>query len=68
MRKVRRMKSAKLPLRTVQELIGKVPDEHPKIRNAGGGRKPVLDFQPRKIDEQISGRIAVHHTAGDPDG
>lgn len=26
---------AKLPLRTVQELIGKVPDEHPKIRNAG---------------------------------
>ena len=55
---------AKLPMRTVQKLIGKVPDEHPKIRNTGGGRKPYWISNP-EIDEQFLG-VLRDHTAGDP--
>ena len=55
---------AKLPMRTVQERIGKVPDERLKIRNAGGGRKPYWISNP-EIDEQFLS-VLREHTAGDP--
>jgi len=33
-----------LPMRTIQESIGKVPSAFPGIRMVGGGAKAVLDF------------------------
>jgi len=55
---------AKLPMRTVQALIGIVPDKRPKIRNAGGGRKRYWISNP-EIDEQFLS-VLRDHTAGDP--
>lgn len=53
-----------LPIRTVQERIGKVPDEFPKIRKSGGGRKLYWVSRP-EIDEQFLS-VLRDHTAGDP--
>ncbi|WP_286818201.1 hypothetical protein [Desulfobacter sp. UBA2225] len=53
-----------LPMRTVQKRIGKVPDESPKIRITGGGRKKYWVSNP-EIDEQFLG-VLRDHTAGDP--
>ncbi len=53
-----------LPMRTVQERIGKAPDERLKIRKSGGGRKPYWISNP-EIDEQFLS-VLRDHTAGDP--
>ena len=53
-----------LPMRTVQEHIGKAPAEFPKIRKSGGGRKPYWFYNP-EIDEQFL-NVLRDHTAGDP--
>ena len=53
-----------LPMRTVQKRIGKVPEKCPKIRKAGGGRKPHWITHP-EIDEQFL-NVLREHTAGDP--
>lgn len=53
-----------LPSKIVNEKIGKSPDEHPKIREAGGGRKIFFISHP-EIDEQFLS-VLHDHTAGDP--
>ena len=53
-----------LPMRTVQERIGKAPAESSKIRKSGGGRKPYWFFNP-EIDEQFLS-VLRDHTAGNP--
>ena len=53
-----------LPSRIVNEKIGKSPKESPKIRKAGGGRKPYQVKHP-DIDEQFLS-VLRDHTAGDP--
>ncbi len=53
-----------LPMRTVQESIGKTPAEFSKIRKSGGGRKPYWFSNP-EIDEQFLS-VLRDHTAGDP--
>lgn len=53
-----------LPMRTVKEIIEKAPSDSPKIRKAGGGRKPYWISNP-KIDEQFLS-VLREHTAGDP--
>ena len=53
-----------LPMRTVQEKIGKAHSSSPKIRKTGGGRKPYWVSYP-EIDEQFLG-VLRDHTAGDP--
>ncbi len=53
-----------LPMRTVQKRIGKVPEESPRIRKTGGGRKKYWVSNP-EIDEQFLA-VLRDHTAGDP--
>ncbi|MEA2058968.1 MAG: hypothetical protein U9P10_00205 [Thermodesulfobacteriota bacterium] len=53
-----------LPMRTVQECIGKAPAESRKIRKSGGGHKPYWVSNP-DIDEQFMS-VLREHTAGDP--
>ena len=53
-----------LPMRIVQEIIGKIPVDFSKIRKVGGGRKPYWISHPQ-IDEQFL-CVLREHTAGDP--
>ncbi len=53
-----------LPMRAVQERIGKSAAKFPKIRKSGGGRKPYWVSNP-EIDEQFLS-VLREHTAGDP--
>lgn len=53
-----------LPMRTVQECIGKEPAKSSKIRKSGGGRKPYWFSNP-EIDEQFLS-VLRDHTAGNP--
>jgi len=55
---------SELPMRTVQERIGKVPEKSPKIRKTGGGRKKYWISNP-EINEHFLG-VLRDHTAGDP--
>ena len=55
---------SELPMRTVQERIGKVPEKSPKIRKTGGGRKKYWVSNP-EINEHFLG-VLRDHTAGDP--
>jgi len=56
--------STGLPMRTVQERIGKIPSDSTQMRKIGGGRKPYLISHP-KIDEQFLS-VLREHIAGNP--
>ncbi len=55
---------SELPMRTVQKRIEKVPENSPKIRKIGGGRKKYWVSNP-EIDEHFID-VLRDHTAGDP--
>ena len=58
-----------LPIRAVKKIIGEAPSDSPKIRKAGGGRKPYWISNP-KIDEQFDNIVKIRSAylkAGNPD-